>query len=158
MTSKKSKIKELANCKIFTWLTIVLILLILIVTTLSLQQYLYRIQINERIRKVEDYTDFVLTILPQKRKTKIYQFEYENTRFYFDGIEQVYINYKTTKIFFEEAIKRRLLSINDVISHCILEKEDENVKTYHHINIDDSKNYFVTLIEEDSLITVIFSK
>lgn len=156
MGLRKKKLKTLVNCKSFTWLIIVFILLLLTVCTLSLQQYLYHIQTEERIRKIEDATDFVITIHPQKRSTKTYQFEHENTYYYFEGIEQVYVSYGTTKIFFEDAIKKGLISIKSVINNCVLETEEANYKKYQHINKDNSKNYYVTVIEGDST-TVIFS-
>lgn len=157
MAKNKTKRKEIKKCKTFTLLIVLLTFLSLVLTAFSLQLYLYQIQKEERLGKVEEYDNFILTVVKQKRQVKKLQFQYKNCNYYFDGIEEIYISYGSTKVFLEEAIKEEYINIEDIIINCNLVEEEGNNKTYIHKSNDEKKSYQIKIEEKENLTNIIFT-
>ena len=59
----------------------------LIITSLAMQKYLYDIQVNERLSKVEDYEDYSVMLKLQKRDKRHKYLTLDNDTYYLDGVE-----------------------------------------------------------------------
>ncbi len=150
MKQVKRKCTLIISCSIFFILFVFCVLLFL------LSGYLYQLQWKERLDRVEDYTNFLLTYQKENRCTKDVKFQVQDTLYVFECIDQISFTYGSTTIPFEYVMKSGYVGINTLLSH--MQKVEENdswVKYVFHktslrsgyaITIDTSGYYQVVTI------------
>ena len=100
-------INYLKKTKRVAWVLFFFVVLLLFVTTLGLQNYLYRIQQDERLSGIDNYLDYNISVRTQNRREKKFKFQYENDNYYYDGIDEIFISYGSTTAFLVEIITKK---------------------------------------------------
>ncbi len=150
---KKTRFRfKLRKTIIFISLTIMLLFFLAV---LSLDNYLYKIQREERLSKIENYSEFTITVNEEKRcqNRKIIDIGNKSLNFY--CFDQVYIHYGSVTIFLIDALKNNYITIEDILSHTTkiedgLKNGGVNVYIYENkksntifaINVDQSSITF----------------
>ncbi len=117
---------------------------------LFLNYYLHAIQRQERISKITDYTSYTLTYETQKRCQTKEKFSYDGYTYYYDCMNEVFLNYGSTQMTLKEAITKEYLTLNDLTNHLKKESIDDQV-IYTHVNTNVTKGY--QFIIEGNMVT-----
>lgn len=149
--------KNLKKTKRIAWVLFFFVVLLLLVTTLGLQNYLYRIQQDERLSGIDNYLDYNITVRTQNRREKKCQFQYETDNYYYDGIDAIFISYGSTTAFLKEMIEKEYLTLNDIIKNMVLiPTSEENVSWYVHNSSYEDQRFIIQIVEYDSYRDIIF--
>ncbi len=130
------------------------IFFILFLFSFLLLNYLYDVQRIERLEKIEDYTDFVLSYDELNRCVNKDAFTLDNTTFIYECVDEVYLYYGSTKATLEEVLKSHYLSLDDILKSMKKNTNyDENTTLYTRIPTDKRKGYqFEVETQENSSI------
>lgn len=150
-------IKNIKKTKRVAWVLFFFVVLLLFVTTLGLQNYLYRIQQDERLRGIDNYLDYNISVRIQNRREKKFQFRYENDYYYYDGIDEFFVFYGSTTAFLEEIIKKEYLSIKDITKNmALIPAEEKNISWYVHDSSHEDQRFIVQIVTHESHRDIIF--
>ena len=122
----------------------------LILTSLAMQKYLYDIQVNERLSKVEDYEDYSIMLKLQKRDKRHRYLTLDNDTYYLDGVEEVYIKYGSTVAFLSDVLEKKYLSIDDLIKNMkeVNTTSDDDTFYFHKPN-KNHEGYIIEIINNN---------
>lgn len=122
----------------------------LILTSLAMQKYLYDIQVNERLSKVEDYEDYSVMLKLQKRDKRHKYLTLDNDTYYLDGVEEVYIKYGSTVAFLSDVLEKKYLSIDDLIKNMkeVNTTSDDDTFYFHKPN-KNNEGYIIEIINNN---------
>jgi len=154
------KKKKLHTLKQNIWLIALILTLGILLTSLFLQKYLFQIQTIERLQNVEDYSNYIITFIPQKRTTTQKRFSYKNINYYYQGIEQIYVSYGTTTIFLQDALQKEYLGLKSIIKNMTIKENDEmssNEKIYIHNSSSTNKSFQIKTISYENYQDVFIS-
>ena len=149
--------KLLKENKRVAWVLFFFVVLLLFVTTLGLQNYLYRIQQDERLTGIDNYLDYNISVRTQNRREKKFKFQYENDNYYYDGIDEIFISYGSTTAFLEEIITKKYLALKDIINNMVLiPTEEENVSWYVHNSSQEDQRFIIQIVTYENYRDIIF--
>ena len=149
--------KNIKKTKRVVWLIFFFVVLLLFLTTLGLQSYLYRIQQDERLTQVDNYSDYKITVREQNRREKKLRFQYGNDSYYYDGIDEIFISYGSTTAFLEEIIEKQFLEVEDILENTVyIPGEKENVSWYVHNSSYSEQRFLVQVITYEDYRDIIF--
>ena len=150
-------IKNFKKAKKIAWGLFFFVVLLLFITTLGLQSYLYRIQQDERLSGIDNYLDYDISIRTQKKREKKFQFQYENDYYYYDGIEEIFISYGSTTAFLEEMIEKQYLTVEDMTKNMeLIPSEEENVRWYVHNSSQENQRFIIQIVTQENDREIIF--
>ena len=101
--------------------------LLTVLLVFLLNYYLYCLQRLERIEKIDDYMDYTISCHKQNRCQVKEKFWYDGYTYYYDCLENVFLNYGTTQMTLEEAIMGEYLSLNRFVSNLKVEYQEGQV-------------------------------
>ncbi len=125
--------------------------LLTVLLVFLLNYYLYCLQRLERIEKIDDYTDYTISYYEQNRCQTKEKFKYDGYTYYYDCLENVYLNYGSTQMTLEEAITGEYLSLSSFISNLKVEYQ-ENQIVYTKSASSITSGYQVIITETNDVI------
>ena len=149
--------KDLKKTKRVVWLIFFLVVLLLFLATVGLQNYLYRIQQDERLSGVENYLDYKITVREQNRKEKKLRFQYNNDNYYYDGIDEIFISYGSTTAFLEEIIEKEYLMLKNILDSMVfVDSDEDHVDWYVHNSSYPEQRFIIQIITYEGYRDIIF--
>lgn len=116
-----------------------------------LNYYLYCLQRVERIEKIDDYTSYTISYHKQNRCQVKEKFRYDGYTYYYDCLENVYLNYGSTQMTLEEAITGEYLSLSRFIANLKVEYQDEQV-VYTKLPSSITEGYKVIITDNNDVV------
>ena len=137
------------------WLLNILFLFLAILLLLSFPNYLFKLQNNERLLKIKDYTEFKIKVTNQARPEYRLKFNYKDHDFYYDGIEEVIISYGSTKTTIDNVLNKEFLTYEDFMIRSTKESETDEEVTYAYRD-RATKDILFWVIEKKNTNEIIF--
>lgn len=133
------------------WLISLNVLLVFFLAILCLDNYLYQIQREERLSKVENYNDFTMTFHEENRCQNHQIMNINNQKLIYNCIEQIYIHYGSVTIFLNYALENNYITLDDILSHTIKidNKENKDIKVYLYENKKTNSSFTISISEEE---------
>lgn len=133
------------------------VLFIILVALLLCLAYSHLLEVGrkERLRKLENYEDYVLTYEKQDICEFRKMFVVGNVTFYFDCIDNLTLSYGSTKTDLYEVMNLGYLHVKDFVKNLNVVKKQENVTKYIHESTKESPTYEVEVRENGELKDVI---
>jgi len=124
--------------------------------------HLYSIRKIERLKKVEDYTKFTLTMRLSNRcdEEEITLFVHEDVVYKTKCFKEIYVFYGSTFLSLEEAYEKNYFKLKDIFYHMIRTKGEE-YDTYEYFRgLTSEENYRIIAYknEEGKVKEVLFEK
>lgn len=133
-------------------------LLLLFFLFFFLEYRLYELQREERLLKVKDYTSYTLSYQKQNRCQKREVFSKENTHYYYDCLDNVYLTYGSVETTLEEVILNDLLSLDVLLSRMQKwDSEIEGITEYTKASTNVSMGYKILVDERDEQTKIFLS-
>lgn len=133
------------------WLISLNVLLVFFLAILCLDNYLYQIQREERLSKVENYNDFTMTFHEENRCQNHQIMNINNQKLIYNCIDQIYIHYGSVTIFLNYALENNYITLDDILSHTIKidNKENKDIKVYLYENKKTNSSFTISISEEE---------
>lgn len=127
------------------------VLLIFFLAILCLSNYLYQIQREERLSKLENYNDFTMTFHEENRCQNHQVMNIDNKKLFFNCIDQIYVHYGSVTIFLNYALENNYITLNDILTHTIKidNKENKDIKVYLYENKKANSSFTISVSEEE---------
>lgn len=158
MFRKRKKNKYLKHQKRVILFFSLFLFLCLSFLVISLESYLYELQREERLSKVKDYNNYVLSYTTQNRCEKKEKFTVDNITYIYDCLDNIYLSYGTTKVTLEEILTLRYLTLKDLIKNMKYDSSDEIYETYVYYPTKNKIGYKLSIDELEDKTIVTFAK
>lgn len=136
----------------FFFLFFLFMALLFILIYFSLMNYLYQIQRTERLSKLDEDETYTLSYSKQNRCKTSYIFTYDNYKYYYDCLNEVYISYGSTGVFLQDALNNKYVTLDDLITDTVKKTVNSNKTIYYHHSSIEGKSYKIAI--EDQTITI----
>lgn len=140
-------------------LTFILGVMAIIVVLFFLVQYLFQIQMPERLKYVKDYTDFVLEVEQIPNCTNDYQQLFQLDDVVYSGIciSNVFIKYGKTKAPLSYVLEQKYIGLKELTKKFQKVNEVENGPVYYEYRRsgEENENYRVTITSKEYQTTLL---